>query len=154
VSTPAGAAVDLPDRVIRHQVSGEDAIRWSLVAVFAVVLGLFLLYPLSQVLWRGLLGSDGRFIGAANYGRYFPTPATAPSPPTRLLVPALSMVATVTLALGYAYALTRTFMPARGLLRVAAMLPLFAPSLVQALGLIYVFGNNGLITRTTGFNVG
>jgi iron(III) transport system permease protein len=25
---------------------------------------------------------------------------------------------------------------------------------VQALGLIYVFGNNGLITRTTGFNVG
>ena len=154
MSTPARAVVDLPDRVIRHRMSGEDAIRSSLVAVFAVVLGLFLLYPLSQVLWRSLLGSDGRFIGTANYVRYFSTPAIAASITNSLLVSALSMVVTVTLAFGYAYALTRTLMPARGTLRVAAMLPLFAPSLVQALGLIYVFGNNGLITRTTGFNVG
>ena len=154
MSTPARAPVDLPDRVIRHRVSGEDAIRWSLVAVFAVVLGLFLVYPLAQVLWRSLLGSDGRFIGAANYVRYFSTPAIAASITNSLFVSALSMLLTVTLAFGYAYALTRTLMPARGLFRVAAMLPLFAPSLVQALGLIYVFGNNGLITRTTGFNVG
>jgi ABC-type Fe3+ transport system, permease component len=33
-------------------------------------------------------------------------------------------------------------------------MPLFAPSLVQAFALIYVFGNNGIITRTTGLNVG
>ena len=34
------------------------------------------------------------------------------------------------------------------------MLPLFAPSLVQALAFIYVFGNNGIFTRATGYNVG
>ena len=51
-------------------------------------------------------------------------------------------------------ALTRTLMPGRGLFRVVAMLPLFAPSLVQALAFIYVFGNNGIFTRTTGLNVG
>src|SRR5260370_11788389 len=34
------------------------------------------------------------------------------------------------------------------------MLPLFAPSLVQALAFIYVFGNNGILARTTGLNVG
>jgi iron(III) transport system permease protein len=60
----------------------------------------------------------------------------------------------VALAFCYAYALTRTQMPAKGLFRVVAMLPLFAPSLVQAFALIYVFGNNGIITRATGLNVG
>ena len=77
------------------------------------------------------------------------TPAIAASISNSLFVAAVSMVATVTLAFGYAYALTRTLMPGRGLFRVIAMLPLFAPSLVQALAFIYVFGNNGIFTRLT-----
>jgi iron(III) transport system permease protein len=154
VSVRAPAAAEIPDRVVRHRLSGEDAIRWALVAVFAAVLYLFLLYPLSQVLWRSLLDNGGHFIGAANYIRYFSTPAIAASITNSLYVSAAAMVLTVALAFGYAYALTRTQMPAKGLFRVVAMLPLFAPSLVQAFALIYVFGNNGIITRTTGLNVG
>ncbi|MBI1727265.1 MAG: putative 2-aminoethylphosphonate ABC transporter permease subunit [Candidatus Rokubacteria bacterium] len=128
--------------------------RWTLVVVFAAVLYLFLLYPLGQVLWRSLLDNGGRFIGAANYIRYFSTPAIAASITNSLFVSAAAMVLTVALAFGYAYALTRTQMPAKGLFRVVAMLPLFAPSLVQAFALIYVFGNNGILTRATGLNVG
>jgi iron(III) transport system permease protein len=154
VSVRAPAAAEIPDRVVRHRLSGEDVIRWVLVAVFAAILYLFLLYPLGEVLWRSLLDNDGHFIGAANYVRYFSTPAIAASITNSLYVSAAAMALTVTLAFGYAYALTRTQMPAKGLFRVVAMLPLFAPSLVQAFALIYVFGNNGLITRTTGFNVG
>jgi iron(III) transport system permease protein len=154
VSVRAPAAAEIPDRVVRHRLSGEDVIRWALVAVFAAILYFFLLYPLGEVLWRSLLDNDGHFIGAANYVRYFSTPAIAASITNSLYVSAAAMALTVTLAFGYAYALTRTQMPAKGLFRVVAMLPLFAPSLVQAFALIYVFGNNGLITRTTGFNVG
>jgi len=154
VSVPVGVAAGIPDRVVRHRLGREDAIRWGLIALFALVLYLFLLYPLWQVLWRSLLDNGGRFIGTANYVHYFSTPAIAASITNSLFVSAASMVLTVTLAFGYAYALTRTLMPARGLFRVAAMLPLFAPSLVQAFALIYVFGNNGIITRTTGLNVG
>ena len=154
MSVRAPAAAGIPDRVVRHRLSGEDAIRWVLVGVFAAVLVLFLLYPLGQVLWRSLLDNGGHFIGAANYIRYFSTPAIAASITNSLFVSAASMVLTVALAFGYAYALTRTQMPAKGLFRVVAMLPLFAPSLVQAFALIYVFGNNGIITRATGLNVG
>ena len=154
MSIRAPAAAEIPDSVVRHRLSGEDAIRWALVAVFAAVLYLFLLYPLGQVLWRSLLDSGGHFIGAANYIRYFSTPAIAASITNSLFVSAAAMVLTVALAFGYAYALTRTQIPAKGLFRVVAMLPLFAPSLVQAFALIYVFGNNGIITRTTGLNVG
>ena len=154
MSVRAPAAAEIPTSVVRHRLSREDAIRWALVAVFAAVLYLFLLYPLGQVLWRSLLDNGGRFIGAANYIRYFSTPAIAASITNSLFVSAAAMVLTVALAFGYAYALTRTQMPAKGLFRVVAMLPLFAPSLVQAFALIYVFGNNGIITRATGLNVG
>ena len=150
----APSAAEIPDGVVRHRLSGEDAIRWALVAIFAAILYLFLLYPLVQVLWRSLLDNDGHFIGAANYVRYFSTPAIAASITNSLFVSVAAMALTVALAFGYAYALTRTLMPAKGLFRVLAMLPLFAPSLVQAFALIYVFGNNGIITRTTGLNVG
>lgn len=154
MSVRAPAAAEIPDGVVRHRLSGEDAIRWALVSAFAAVLVLFLLYPLGQVLWRSLLDNGGRFIGAANYIRYFSTPAIAASITNSLFVSTASMVLTVALAFGYAYALTRTRMPAKGLFRVVAMLPLFAPSLVQAFALIYVFGNNGILTRATGLNVG
>ena len=128
--------------------------RWGLVAGFAAILYLFVLYPLLQVVWRSLLANDGTLVGVANYRRYFATPAIAQSISNSLFVSIVSMAITVTLAFVYAYGLTRTRMPGRGLFRLAAMLPLFAPSLVQALAFIYVFGNNGILTRTTGWNIG
>ena len=149
-----GLFAAIPDRVVRHRLAGEDVLRYALVAVFGIVLYLFVLYPLLHVVWRSLLGPDGGFVGLANYRRYFGTPAIAASIWNSLFVSAVSMVLTVGLAFGYAYGLTRTLMPGRGLFRVVAMLPLFAPSLVQALAFIYVFGNNGIFTRVTGYNVG
>jgi iron(III) transport system permease protein len=153
-AAPGGLAAAIPDRTVRHRLAGEDLIRYALVGVFAVVLYLFVLYPLLHVVWRSLLANDGAFVGLANYRRYFGTPAIAASIGNSLFVSAVSMVVTVLLAFVYAYGLTRTLMPGRGLFRIVAMLPLFAPSLVQALAFIYVFGNNGILTRTTGFNVG
>src|SRR4029450_4112115 len=151
---PGSLPEAIPDRTVRHRLGGEDVVRFVLVAVFAAILYLFVLYPLIHVIWRSLLSNDGAFVGLANYRRYFGTPAIAASIGNSLVVSLVSMAITVILAFVYAYGLTRTRMPCRGLFRVVAMLPLFAPSLVQALAFIYVFGNNGIITRTTGFNVG
>src|SRR5262245_30406405 len=109
---------------------------------------------MAKIVWRSLLDNDGRWIGLANYVRYFGTPAISASITNSLAVALLSMAFTVALAFAYAYALTRTQMPAKGLFRVLAMLPIFAPSLVQAFAFVYVFGNNGIFTRATGWNVG
>src|SRR5262245_34875317 len=147
-------AAATPDRAVRRRLGAEDAVRYALVAAFAAVLGLFVLYPMAHLVWRSLSSNDGRFVGTANYARYFGTPAIASSISNSLFVSLSSMVITVTLAFVYAYGLTRTLMPWRGLFRLIAMLPLFAPSLVQALAFIYIFGNNGILTRATGLNVG
>ena len=110
-------AAAIPDRMVRHRLAGEDLVRYALVAVFAIVLYLFVLYPLLHVIWRSLLDNDGGFVGLANYRRYFGTPAIAASIRNSLSVSLVSMVITVALAFGYAYGLTRTLMPCRGLFR-------------------------------------
>jgi len=57
---------------------------------------------------------------------------------------ALVMVVTVPLAFGFAYALARSCIPAKGMFRTIALIPLLAPSLLSALSLIYWFGNQGV----------
>jgi iron(III) transport system permease protein len=151
---PQPLAVAIPDRTVRHRLGREDVVRYALAAAFALTLYLFILYPMAQLAWRSLLDNAGRFVGLANYARYFRTPAIAASITNSLSVSFASMLITVALAFVYAYGLTRTLMPGRGLFRVVALLPLFAPSLVQALAFIYVFGNNGMFTRLTDINIG
>ena len=125
------------------------------MAVFALVLFLFVLYPMGQLAWRSLLDNQGRFVGAANYARYFGTPAIASSITNSLHVSAglhgRHGAPGLRLCL---WAHADRCMPWQGLFRLVAMLPLFAPSLVQALAFIHVFGNNGILTRTTGLNIG
>ena len=60
----------IPDRVVRHRLDGETALRYLLVGLFGSFLYLFVLYPMAKVLWRSLLDNEGGFIGAANYVRH------------------------------------------------------------------------------------
>ena len=147
-------AAAIPEGVVRHRLDGETALRYLLTGLFGLFLYLFVLYPMAKVLWRSLLDNDGAFVGLANYVRYFSTPAIAASVTNSLYVSVVAMVVTVCLAYVYAYALTRTPMPGRGVFRVVAMLPIFAPSLVQGIAFVYIFGNNGIWTRLTDINIG
>lgn len=56
-------------------------------------------------------------------------------------------VATVATVLGFvvAFALTQTKVPGKPVLRALYLAPLFGPSIMPALGLIYLVGSNGLI---------
>jgi iron(III) transport system permease protein len=144
----------IPERVVPRRLDAEHVVRWIFLALFAAFLWVFVLYPMLQVLWRSLLDNNGRVVGLANYLRYVRTPAIAASITNSLVVSAAAMVLTVVLAFVYAYALTRVRLTGRAVFRVAAMLPLFAPSLVHGFALVYLFGNNGIVTRQTGVNVG
>jgi len=58
-------------------------------------------------------------------------------------------VIAVFLAFLYAYGMTRTCMRGKLFFRIVAMLPLFAPTMLYGLSLVYLFGNQGIVT--TGF---
>ncbi|MGL5654579.1 MAG: putative 2-aminoethylphosphonate ABC transporter permease subunit, partial [Vibrio sp.] len=54
------------------------------------------------------------------------------------------------LAFGYAYALTRSCMPGKTWFRVLGSAPILAPSLLPAISLIFLFGNQGMLKAWLG----
>ena len=105
----------------------------------------FLAAPLAAILQQSLQDAAGRFAGVANFVAYARTPALLESLWNSVWVSALVTLVTVPLAFGFAYALMRTRMRGKALLRGITLLPLLAPSLLSAIALIYWFGNQGLL---------
>ena len=90
-----------------------------------------------------------RYIGFVNFIEYFGAPHLRSSAWNSLKVGMLTTIIAVVLAFLYAYGLTRTKMAGKTFYRVVAMLPLFAPTMLYGLSLVYLFGRKGVIT--TGF---
>lgn len=80
-----------------------------------------------------------------NYIAYFSNPALTQSIVNSFAVSLATTFITVLLAFGFAYALTRTCMPGKGVFRTIAMVPILVPSLLAGLSLVYLFGNQGLL---------
>jgi iron(III) transport system permease protein len=139
----AEIAADAP--LVRSRVSRDEWImRLGLVAI-----GLYLVIALALPLW-GMLGKSvrnarGEWVGLANYAQYFSTPALSASIVNSLTVSIITTVITVPVAFLYAYALTRSAMPAKGLFKTISLIPILMPSLLPGIGLVYLFGNQGLI---------
>ncbi len=106
---------------------------------------LLIAVPLWSLLSKSVQNSNGQFVGLANFARYISTPALVASLWNSIWVSSLVALIVVPLAFLYAYALTRSRMPGRGLFMAVAMTPLFAPSLLSAISLIYIFGNQGFL---------
>lgn len=118
-------------------------LRVGLLIVLAFLL-LAVAVPLGTLLVKSFQNRAGEFVFLSNYVRYFATPSLSESLWNSLWVAVLTTALVIPLALVYAYALTRTCMPARKVFAAIALLPLFAPSLMSALSLIYLFGNQGI----------
>ena len=114
--------------------------------IVAIPLLLFVLYPLIHILGRSFSTSDG--FGFSNYVAMLGNERFLRITYNSLAVTVVSTVLAIVTAYTFAYAIQRTTMPLRNLFRLIAVLPLFAPSLVQAQGLVLLFGRNGIINRT------
>lgn len=90
-----------------------------------------------------------RWIGAANFIKYFSNENLYTSLYNSLFVALTTTCLAVILAFVYAYAVTRTQMPGKVFFRIVALLPLYAPTMLFGLSLVYLFGNKGIVT--TGF---
>jgi len=138
-------ALAAPPALARPRLNVESWVRgigiWTLVAFLTVAIAL----PLGMLLSKSFLNSAGNFVGLANYLTYFQTPSLVASLWNSVWIASVTTAIVLPLAFGYAYALTRTCMPAKGLLTAVAMLPIFAPSLLPAISFIYIFGNQGFL---------
>lgn len=137
----------MPDAaVLRTRPGFGDGIWIGGGAWVLLLLGvLFIVLPVGSLLQRSLWDGAGQWVGLANYSAYLQTPALVESVGRSLHLSAMAAVLCVLLAFGYAYALTQSCMRHKGMFRAVAMVPLLAPSLLMAISLIYLFGNQGLL---------
>ncbi len=126
----------------------EPLFKILVAAAIAVPLLVFVLYPLAHILGRSFQTDDG--LGLANYSVVIGTERFMRLLYNSFEVTLVSTAITVVLAYAFAYAVQRTCMPLKNLFRLIALIPLFAPSLVQAQGLVLMLGRNGLVNRTLG----
>lgn len=120
-------------------------IKASLVALLAFALLIFTAAPLFSMLQKSVLDSQGNFIALGNFIDYLQSPALRQSFITTLGLGFSVSAIVCTLAFIYAYAINRTCMPGKAFFSNLALGPIFAPSLLPAISLIYLFGNQGLI---------
>ena len=105
----------------------------------------FLLAPLLSILIKSVQDKGGAFVGLAQFREYLQSPALIDSAINTVLVALAVTLITVPLAFTFAYALTRSAMPWKGLFRLIALTPILAPSMLAAISFIQWFGNQGAL---------
>ncbi len=118
--------------------------RLGLVAA-ALALFFTLAFPLLMILAKSVQDRQGNWAGLDSFLAYLATPSLLRSVGNSLTFAALTTVITIPLAFGLAYAIQRSRMPGRGFFRGVALIPILAPSLLSALSIVYLFGNQGLL---------
>ncbi len=135
---------------LRARLSRDDLIQGSGLVAMAVFLVVVMFLPLYAMLSKSFEDAEGNYIGFANYLEYFSTPTLVTSAHHTITIGVITTVIVVGLAFVYAYALTRSCMPFKGLFRAIALIPILAPSLLPAISLVYLFGNQGMIKEVLG----
>lgn len=139
----------------RPSFAARPAMRWSrdetiarvILFVVMAMLFVFLIAPLATILAHAVQDKDGRFVGLAHFITYFQTPSLLRAAWNSVWVSAAVVMISVPTAFVFAYALTRSCMPAplKAVFRLIALIPLLAPSLLSAISFVQWFGNQGAL---------
>jgi iron(III) transport system permease protein len=142
------AVLPAPASAVRFHVA--DVLVKILLLVAGLGLALFLLAPMLAIFMRAVQNNQDEFVGLQHFVAYFATPSLARSVWNSVWVSVVVAAITVPAAFLFAYALTRSCMPLKGTLRLIALIPLLAPSLLPAISFIQWFGNQGALKGLMG----
>lgn len=116
----------------------------ALLVILAVLL-IFVAYPVYTIL-RESFSSEGAF-SLANYVRFFSSRYFLHTLYNTLAISALVTVGAVALGFLFAFAITRTPIPAKNFFMLVSILPLITPPFFTAFAFILLFGRQGLFNR-------
>lgn len=131
---------------VRQQSSTADRLQKLLIILMILGFLITLILPLIQLITVSLNDRSGNFIGLQNFINYFTTPALIQPLYNTLFVAIITGSIAVFLAFFYSYALTRTNIKGKTFFKYIAFVPLFAPTMMYGIGLVNLFGNNGVVT--------
>jgi len=123
----------------RHAISNSDPplLRWSLIAVTLVFLGLFIALPLAVVLTQAF----GK--GWSAYWEAIRTPDAISAIKLTLVASAIAVLANVAFGLAVSWAIAKFRFPGKNLLITLIDAPLAVSPVIAGLVFVLIFGSNG-----------
>ncbi|MGH8809452.1 MAG: ABC transporter permease subunit, partial [Noviherbaspirillum sp.] len=125
--------------------SADEQAANMLAWLAAATLVLFIAFPLAAIFVKALHSRDGNFVGLAQVLQVVAEPRLLTATVNSLVLALVTTALVLPLALVFAFAISRSRMLGRPVFRVLALSPLFAPSLMPAISLVYLFGNQGML---------
>jgi len=106
-----------------------------------------MVFPIFSLFIKAFQNSSGGFAGFENYFKYFSQPTLSYSLLNTLDVSLTTSVVSTMLGFAYAYSLKRTNIKLKRFFRYVALFPIFVPTVVHGIGLIVLFGKQGILTQ-------
>ena len=128
------------------RITKEDCLRFVFLYSVVVFLVLFFVCPLGTLFAKAFQDKDGAFVGLMQFRKYVSNGALLRSIGHTFFIAILSTVFSVGFAFFFSYSLSRKQIPGKGFLRYVGMIPIFAPTMLLGISLIYLFGNKGILT--------
>ena len=127
----------------------DEVIREILTWFILIFLIVAIVFPLGLLLTKSFENNSGEFIGLSNFKEYFSNKNLLISLKNTFTISIASSVISLVLAFIYAYGVQRTTIRFKNIFKYIALMPLFAPTMMHGISLVYLFGRKGAVT--TGF---
>lgn len=127
----------------------DEIIREIFTWFILIFLIIIIVFPLGLLLIKSFENNSGEFIGLANFKEYFSNKNLLISLKNTFTISAASSIISLLLAFIYAYGIQRTTIKYKNIFKYIALMPLFAPTMMHGISLVYLFGRKGAVT--TGF---
>ncbi len=127
----------------------DEIIREIFTWFILIFLIIVIVFPLGLLLIKSFENNSGEFIGFSNFIEYFSNKNLLISLKNTFTISVSSSVISLLLAFIYAYGVQRTTIKYKNIFKYIALIPLFAPTMMHGISLVYLFGRKGAVT--TGF---
>lgn len=118
----------------------------AIILVIALLL-LFVIYPLAKVLIFGMTDENGN-LSLSSLASILSTPHYLQTLKRTLGLGLLVAVISTLIGYLFAFTITRTNAPCKKFLKMIATLPILSPPFILSLSIIFLFGKQGLITKS------
>lgn len=131
----------------------EIPVQKLLIILMFVWFAVFLIMPTFMMFSQIFTDDLGNWVGLDNFRQYFNNPLLSSSISHSLFISVFTAIFSTTVGLVFAYGVYRCNIRGKVFYRHLILLPLFLPTMVHGMALIYLFGKTGLVTVFTGLDI-
>lgn len=126
----------------------KDRIYQYLIYIAMIAfLAIGIIEPLRLLIFKSFHDANNQFIGLMNIQKFISEPRLIKALLNSLWVSTIVAMINLVIATSIAYSVSRLNIKGRTLIQIICVFPLYIPSIFPALGLIYLFGSQGILSQ-------